>query len=197
MIGGAAAKRKRVTKAPEDRRADLLDAGLRVLREKGAEATVADVTTAAGVAKGTFYLYFASKDDLVVALRRRLDESFFAAVTDGVDLTSPEDWWLMAARTVEMFVDFLLDIEDVHDVLYHGVPGANTGERPDAVDALAGFLQGGVDVGAFSVPDPQTTAAMLFSALHGAVDIAVARGEVDRDRLVTGGLELTRRVLSP
>jgi AcrR family transcriptional regulator len=50
----------------------LLDAAERVLEEKGLRATtVADIATAAGVAKGTVYLYFASKDALFAALRAR------------------------------------------------------------------------------------------------------------------------------
>ena len=58
------------TKSPETRRQDLLDAGEKVFLEKGvAGATVEDITSCAGVAKGTFYLYFASKDDLLNALR--------------------------------------------------------------------------------------------------------------------------------
>ena len=196
MVKAAAAKRVRVTKAPEVRREDLLDAGLRVLGEKGHDATVADITAAAGVAKGTFYLYFSSKDDLLRALRRRFDDGFLAYVAEGLNLSEPGDWWHLADRTVEGFVDFLLDIEYVHDVLYHAA-GANSGERPDTIDALTDFLRGGVDVGAFAVADAETTAALLFSALHGAVDIAVARGEVDRDRLVAAGTELVHRVLAP
>jgi AcrR family transcriptional regulator len=193
------AKRTRVTKAPEDRRRDLLDAGLSVLREKGADATVADVTEAAGVAKGTFYLYFASKDDLVAALRHRLDEAFVADVAAGFDLSEPEDWWRMADRTVERFVDFLLDIDDVHDVLYHGTPGTASGggDRPDSIDTIAGFLRRGTEAGAFAVRDPEVTGALLFSALHGAVDIALARGEVDRDRIVSAGTELVHKALAP
>jgi AcrR family transcriptional regulator len=193
----AAAKRVRVAKAPEVRREDLLDAGLRVLRKRGHDATVADITAAAGVAKGTFYLYFSSKDELVQALRQRFEDGFFAEVAAGVDLNVAGDWWRMADRTVERFVDFLLGIQDVHDVLYHGTYGLSAAGRPDSIDGLADFLRGGIEVGAFAVRDPDTTAALLFSAIHGAVDIAVAREDVDRDRLVAAGLELTHQALSP
>jgi AcrR family transcriptional regulator len=198
--GGAApagAKRKRIVKAAEDRRADLLEAGLRVLRERGSEATVADITAAAEVAKGTFYLYFDSKEDLVAALRRQLDESFLIAVVDGLDLAEAADWWRLIERMVGQFVDFLLDIADVHDVLYHGGPGRTPTERPDGIDLLADFLRGGTEAGAFAVDDPEAFASLLFSAVHGAVDVAIVRGEVDRDRIVAAATELTRRALSP
>ena len=58
---------------PAVRRSELLDAALRVLRSKGpAKVRVEDVTRAAGAAKGTFYLYFSSWEDLLVAVREHL-----------------------------------------------------------------------------------------------------------------------------
>src|SRR5207249_8540657 len=67
-----ATKRKRVLKSPEDRRQEILDAAVKVFGEKGvSRATVADIAEAAGVAKGTVYLYFGSKEQLLGALRDR------------------------------------------------------------------------------------------------------------------------------
>src|SRR5687768_15697032 len=61
------------TKQPEIRRDQLLDAAERLFAKKGlAESTVADIAEEAGVAKGTFYLYFPSKDHCVVAVKKRL-----------------------------------------------------------------------------------------------------------------------------
>lgn len=54
-----ATRRKRTTRAPAVRRGELLDAALRVFCTSGiAGASVEEITAAAGVAKGTFYLYF-------------------------------------------------------------------------------------------------------------------------------------------
>jgi AcrR family transcriptional regulator len=50
---------------PEARPEEILDAALRVFGESGfARATLDDVARAAGVSKGTLYLYFDSKDSL-------------------------------------------------------------------------------------------------------------------------------------
>ena len=52
------------------RRADLLAAARAVLAEKGLEAaTVSEIVARAGVAQGTFYLYFPSKMALIPALQ--------------------------------------------------------------------------------------------------------------------------------
>ncbi len=51
------------------KRQRLLHASLRLFREKGfANTTVAEITAAAGVAKGTFFNYFATKEDVLLAL---------------------------------------------------------------------------------------------------------------------------------
>jgi AcrR family transcriptional regulator len=56
----------------EATRARLLDAALPALQEKGIHATrVDDVVRVAGVSHGTFYLYFANKEELIRALAER------------------------------------------------------------------------------------------------------------------------------
>jgi TetR/AcrR family transcriptional repressor of nem operon len=58
------------TKPAEQRRADLLAAGRELFLAKGVAATsLEDITSGAGVSKGLFYLYFHSKDDLLLALQ--------------------------------------------------------------------------------------------------------------------------------
>ena len=52
-----------------DKRARILDAAVRVFAERGFfGATVAGIARAAGVADGTIYLYFKSKDDVLLRL---------------------------------------------------------------------------------------------------------------------------------
>src|SRR5271165_3216928 len=52
-----------------DKRDRILDAAVRVFARKGFYLTrVSEVAKAAGVADGTIYLYFKSKDDLLVSL---------------------------------------------------------------------------------------------------------------------------------
>ena len=57
---------------PGDKREAILGAATRVFAQRGFfNAQVADVAKAAGVAAGTVYLYFRSKDDLLVSLFER------------------------------------------------------------------------------------------------------------------------------
>jgi AcrR family transcriptional regulator len=58
-----------LTRQSVDRRAALLDAARQIFAAKGVEAArVSEIVARAGVAQGTFYLYFTSKASLVLAL---------------------------------------------------------------------------------------------------------------------------------
>jgi AcrR family transcriptional regulator len=66
---------RRFRKRPEERPEELLTAALEIFAERGFRATrLEDVAARAGVSKGTVYLYFRNKEDLLVqALSRYLD----------------------------------------------------------------------------------------------------------------------------
>ena len=59
----------------EETRNRILDAALRLFRERGfAETTMRDVAAAAGVATGAAYYYYRSKEELVLAFYVRTDQ---------------------------------------------------------------------------------------------------------------------------
>jgi len=59
----------------------ILDAATRLLlRSPGHVASMADVADEAGVAKGTIYLYFTGKDELVLAVHERNVDGLFRAL---------------------------------------------------------------------------------------------------------------------
>src|SRR5437868_14412580 len=61
--------RRRRRSATSDKRTRIMDAAIKVFAERGFHsATVAEIARAAGVADGTIYLYFKSKDDLLLRL---------------------------------------------------------------------------------------------------------------------------------
>ncbi len=63
------------TPKAEETRNRILDAALRLFRERGFEATtMRDVAAEAGVATGAAYYYYRSKEDLVMAFYLRTDE---------------------------------------------------------------------------------------------------------------------------
>lgn len=68
-------RRGTATAKAEETRDRILDAALRLFRERGFEqTTMRDVATEAGVATGAAYYYYRSKEDLVMAFYLRTDE---------------------------------------------------------------------------------------------------------------------------
>lgn len=57
---------KRIVKDPEERKKELLDAARKLFEEKGyMKTSVSDITESIDVAKGTFYYYFETKEDIL------------------------------------------------------------------------------------------------------------------------------------
>jgi AcrR family transcriptional regulator len=180
----------RRTKPSAVRREELMRAGETVFLAKGiAAASIDEIAAAAEVAKGTFYLYFASKDELVGALRersiQRLDEriqAFERRVAKG-------DWAGRLDAYIEGGVRGYFEQLEIHDVLFHAPhqhhAGGDTMSDNKIVADLAEFLAEGARAGAFGLESPELAAVMFFHALHGGVDYAIAtERRVDQDRLI-------------
>src|SRR2546428_13057509 len=75
-----------------DRREQLLDAALTVFSAEGYNAAkVSDIVARAGVAQGTFYLYFRSKQEVMLALFERFQGALVAArCVEKVGTRTPE-----------------------------------------------------------------------------------------------------------
>ncbi|TWI71735.1 TetR family transcriptional regulator [Desulfobotulus alkaliphilus] len=62
-------------------RQNILDAAIAIFREKGFQKTrVSDIVSAAGLAQGTFYLYFKSKEDIAREICKSFMDSFSGIV---------------------------------------------------------------------------------------------------------------------
>jgi AcrR family transcriptional regulator len=170
------------TKPQELRREEILASGERLILANGvAAASIDDIAAGADVAKGTFYLYFASKEDLLAALRARFAERHRAAIAHALARETAGDWRARLDAFAASSIAYYLDHVPLHDALFHAPdfhPRRRAGKSDNrVVAALAELLAGGNGSGAWRVRDPAFTAVLLFNALHGAVDHALARRE--------------------
>jgi AcrR family transcriptional regulator len=188
------------TKAPEVRRDELMNAAERLFLERGVAATSVDhIVSATGIAKGTFYLYFTSKESLLAAVQERFVTMFCEAAERAMDQHRAGQWRPRLRAFVKAAVDGYLDHVALHDVLFHEYRPQDRRQMSDnaAVDQLAGLLAAGAEAKAWVAEDPQLTAIMLFHSLHGAVDAALVKGgPVDRPRLVRTLTRFFERALS-
>jgi AcrR family transcriptional regulator len=158
---------------------------------------VEDITTEAGTAKGNFYRYFPTWDDLLVAVRDHVLDSYREDLARRYPDVSRIDWWAAADDEIDRFLDFQLSLGGLHQAIFHG-PAAQaqpTEEHRSAVSMLAWFLTTGISAGAFASVDVEVVAPLVFDLLHGAAD-AIASGMDDhRVRMATRGI--VRRALEP
>lgn len=182
------------TQPPEVRREQILDAAARVLAAKGLGAmTVADVVDGAGIAKGTFYLYFGSKEDLVAALQARYQESLITrahAILEG-----PGTHLQRLDRFIAATVDFHRAQIHLHHALFH-----DTGMRDDQsvrrlTDLLTAFIADGAAAGVFHVGDPEFAAAFVIHGLHGVLPPFLHKRAASRTRFLAAATTTTRQAL--
>ena len=102
--------------APEARRAQLMDAAVEVLRAKGRAATTKEMADAAGVAEGTIFRVFETKEDLVnCALRKAFGPGKMLERLDAVDRDQPLRDRLVDA--VGIIQDRFVDVFDLMDAV--------------------------------------------------------------------------------
>jgi AcrR family transcriptional regulator len=90
----------------QERRDAILDAAERMLlRSPDHIANVADVADEAGLAKGTVYLYFPSKEELLLALHERNIDGFFRALVALLERTKPAGIDDVLALTHQHMID--------------------------------------------------------------------------------------------
>jgi AcrR family transcriptional regulator len=76
--------------AGQTTRERLMRAAVSIVAHEGlAAATTAAIASEAGVAEGTLYRHFESKDDMLIAAYRQIKTEMFVNVVDAVDTTVP------------------------------------------------------------------------------------------------------------
>ncbi|WP_320007665.1 TetR/AcrR family transcriptional regulator [Maridesulfovibrio sp.] len=164
-------------KTRETRRMFLLDTAEAVFLKKGYEAaTVNDILEAASLSKGGFYHYFKSKNEVLDALKSRYTRWFLDTVEAKVN-TFPAslidkrfDAWIRA------YADTYLSTVALHDLVYHSVHTQNNNEDRIAITRqIELLLEEGVARGAWTLYSPHLTATIIYSAIHGVLDDAIAR----------------------
>ena len=99
----------RIVKAPDERRSELIAAAQQLFYTKGYERTsVSDIVKAVGVAQGTFYYYFDSKQAILEALVAGLTAQrhvLFQAIVADETLNAIQKW----TRAVQVIGDWEIE----------------------------------------------------------------------------------------
>ena len=159
----------------EKRRRALLETAGDLFIAKGIETTTMDeIAVRAKVAKGTLYHYFASKADLLGALRQIFIEDFMARIVVRVESCPPGDWVARIKAWIDETVNAYFDMSGLHDVVFHDFkfPHSHAMTDMDFNRYLGELIDNGTKAGAWQIDDPAWTAVIIYYALHGACDEA-------------------------
>ncbi len=181
-----------------ERRAQLVAAATEAFARQGVAATsVADIVRAAGVAQGTFYLYFTSKDDVILAVVEGVAETMLTSLQGRLDTAE-----MPAKDRLRAFGRLLGDLardgelSDVTDFI-HRAENRTLHDRfaehllPRLLPLMEQLVADGVTDGSFRVADPRAAAwfvlgglqsvelagtphAALPEAIDAAIDLALA-----------------------
>lgn len=184
-------------KVRETRRMFLLDTAEAVFLKKGYEAaTVNDILEAAKLSKGGFYHYFKSKDEVLDALKSRYTRYFLDTVEAKVKAFPANLADKRFHAWIHAYAEAYLATVALHNLVYHSVHAQKTNEDRVAITRqIEQLLEEGVAQGAWTLSSPHLTATIIYSAIHGVMDDAIARDLKNTTVLIEQTSDSLRRLL--
>lgn len=130
----------------EKTRARLLESALLVYAQKGAHAVIDDVIAQAGMARGSFYNYFRTNEELLAALTREINQELLSAIDPVVQqLQDPAEriacgtrLLLHAVRRFPLYGTFLARLTAPAQIPSQKLPGAQFLSRDVALGLASG-----------------------------------------------------------
>ena len=183
---------------PATRRKAILDAAASLLVANGLAGTSVDaVAQRAGIAKGTVYLYFESRSDLLAALRSRYAEGLAdraRSILEHADPADPGSVTDTFERLAAELLDYVHANQRLYHVLFHEAPGHQEQAREPLRHLVADLLSQAMDQGALTPTDAGVLAGFLLDGLHGAM---LPLAHQDQPRVPASVGEILRRLLAP
>jgi len=182
------------------RRAEISSAAAAVFAKNGvANTAVSDIVKAAGIAQGTFYLYFDSKDDVVLAVVEQIGARMIATMATAVNSAGGSAVEkLLALRDVLMnfdqgsaalaLADFIHTPENraLHDRLAEHL-------TPGLVPLVESIVAQGVAENSFDVPDTRAAAWFVLGGLQSVELSGIAAAQMPA--AIEAATELAMRAL--
>ncbi len=172
----------RILKNPENRKTEILDAAEMLFVARGyAETTVNDILREVGIAKGTFYYYFQSKEEVMDAIVMRfIDKGVESAKAIAADpgLTAPEKLFqiIMGLRGDGGQKGEMIDeLHQVNNAEMHQKSLVETILQLTPV--LTDVIEQGIGEGAFQTPYPKETIEFLLVSSQFLLDEGIFQWE--------------------
>lgn len=97
----------RISKAPKERRAELIAAARYLFDKDGVEATrVSDIVQSVGVAQGVFYYYFRSKEEIVEVVAEEITAELKIGILEVLE-NQEWDFFKKLSEMIELYLDVI------------------------------------------------------------------------------------------
>ena len=170
----------RTAKPAPQRRAEILDTAQRLFITRGYQSTsVEDILTQIGIAKGTLYYHFSSKEEILRALIARIADGI--AERAGAIAAGPEPAVrkflaiMSAARVDEPELALAEELHAPNNAEFHVLTIVETVRRLTPI--LTGVVEQGVAEGVFSTEHPRETIEILLTSAGMLLDAGIFTGE--------------------
>lgn len=165
------------TKPAEVRLDELMTAAEKLFLAKGVEATtINEIVAEAQVAKGTFYHYFSSKNDMLEALGGRYTAQFLARLQEAVDACPADDWQARLRTWIHVSVQAYAQTYRTHDIVYtnHHHHDRSNPDKNAILKQLQDIIENGRQSGVWVSEQPRIVALLIYAGVHGATDEIIA-----------------------
>ena len=177
-----------------DKRADIVNAGIRIFSRQGFNrCSVEDILQEANVARATFYSYFDSKKDLFVELVDSILNTMYEILRKNMEsqpTTLEEDKEATKNAVIEVY-EFFRDNLDFASIYIQEVMGMNPEIdlriiewQKKVTDLLKGVIDRGTDKGLFRPTDSEVVAGLISAAPQQfGLTLFLYAGEIDIPRV--------------
>lgn len=163
-----------MAKTKEERRDEIIETAGKLFEEKGYEQTqVQDIVNEIGVAKGLFYYYFKSKDEVMEELADRYADAIIDAVNKLID--KDISTFDKINRIFQIFIDsaekkfgIFMGILNVKNGITHERIFFNVGKK--MVPLVTELILSGNDNGECNCSDPKFITEFLVSGLFNIMN---------------------------
>lgn len=168
------------TKKSEETKNKIIASARRLFHERGFEAVpVREIVEAAGCAKGTFYLYFETKMDLVASILNTIFQGFTGIIEAELSVIG-EDPFKQVDNIFEALHVYMQEQEGsfrlihTHEMLELVLEKNISGDMIDSlIGKIAEYIRREVEKGRFRPVDADLYARMIFSMGHDMLESAM------------------------
>jgi len=183
----------------DERKSQILNAAEGIFTKKGFdEARMDDIAVETGLSKGTLYLYFKSKDDLIIAILDRIFQREFRQLENlqQGELSATETIW----KLTEMLTKDIMGILRLVPIVYEFLALAFRNKYVQQalkkyinryLDILVPIIEHGIEAGEFRAVDAREVAVAMGAMIEGTLLLWVYdKSLVEPDYHIRSGMKL-------